>query len=193
MEQAASASHFIAIGASGGEGLDDIQELLRLLPRLGMAVVMVVLHRPSNEPSLLREILGRHSAMPVVVATEAEPFKPGICYLGEPSRHLTLTAGSRAHLVPGEGDRLRNKTVDILFNSVAAFAGQHAVGVILSGALADGSRGLAAIHAAGGATMVLEPGGKVRGMQQNAIDYDGPVDVIGTAADIARAITRLIA
>jgi two-component system chemotaxis response regulator CheB len=93
-----------------------------------------------------------------------------------------------AHLVPGHGDRLRGQTVDVLFESLAKHAGTRATGIVLSGSLADGSHGLAAIHAAGGRTMVLDPGDKDRGMQQNAIDYDGPISLIGTAKEIADAI-----
>jgi two-component system chemotaxis response regulator CheB len=67
-------------------------------------------------------------------------------------------------------NRYRNRTIDALFRSVAAHAGSRMVGVVLSGSLDDGSRGLAAIKAAGGTTMVLTPhwsGGK--GMPENAV------------------------
>ena len=57
---------FVAIGASGSEGLKDIGELLLALPQPFPAVVMVVLHRPSNKISHLQGILGRYCSMPVV-------------------------------------------------------------------------------------------------------------------------------
>ena len=41
--------------------------------------------------------------------------------------------------------------------------------------------------------MVLDPGRKPRGMQQNAMDYDGPIDFIGTTGHIAGAIGRIVA
>jgi chemotaxis response regulator CheB len=54
------------------------------------------------------------------------------------------------------------------------------IGVVLSGSLDDGSRGLAAIHDAGGMTMVLTPARPPQqGMPENAISYDGPIDLIG--------------
>ncbi len=130
--------------------------------------------------------------MPVVVAAETERFQPGTCYIGEPDGHLTLVDHNLAALVPGSGHRLRNRTIDTLFVSVARHAGRRALGVVLSGSLDDGSRGLAAIHAAGGLTMVLDPGGKPRGMQQNAIDFDGPISLVGTATAIAGAIGRVL-
>ena len=181
---------FVAIGASGAEGLDDIRALLHLLRKPVEAVVMVVLHRPSDKVSALRDVLARACRMKVVVASEAETLEAGVCYIGEPSGHLTLVDAHLAHLVPGSGNRLRGQTVDILFESLAKHAGARATGVVLSGALADGSRGLAAIHAAGGLTMVLNPSNKLRGMQQNAIDYDGSITLVGTSREIASAIDQ---
>lgn len=189
----AEAPCFVAIGASGGEGLNDIKELLSAIPKPTPAVVLVVLHRPSDRLSALREVLARGSEMPVVIAEEAEEFVPGRCYIGEPDEHLTLAAQNLADLVPGAGHRLRNRTIDTLFISVARNAGSRMIGVILSGSLDDGSRGLAAIHAAGGLTMVLDPQHKPRGMQQNAIDFDGPISFIGSAQEIADSIGRVLA
>ena len=183
--------YFVAIGASGSEGLNDLKDLLAHLPPLP-AVVMLVLHRPIDKISFLREILASNCSMPVIVATEAETLVSGTCYIGEPDEHLTLVDTNLAHLVPGSDNRLRNRTIDTLFESLAVHAGGRTIGVVLSGSLDDGSRGLAAIHAAGGTTMVLDPGYKPRGMQQNAIDYDGPISFIGNAAQISGAIGQVI-
>jgi len=54
----------VAIGASGGEGLEDIKALLAILPADLPAVVLVVLHRPSDQISHLKEVLSRVSQMP---------------------------------------------------------------------------------------------------------------------------------
>jgi two-component system chemotaxis response regulator CheB len=85
-----------------------------------------------------------------------------------------------------------NRTVDLLFQSVAAHGGERVIGVILSGSLDDGSRGLAAIHHSGGRTMVLSRASHTRGMPENAIAYDGPVDVIGDLRRIAGAIQHAV-
>ena len=162
------------------------------MPKPVLAIVMVVLHRLSDKLSHLREVLARGSSIKVVLAAEAEDLEKGVCYIGEPDGHLTLVDTHFAHLVPGGGHRLRDRTIDALFASLAAHVGTRAIGVVLSGALDDGSRGLAAIHAAGGLTMVLEPGTKPRGMQRNAIEYNGSISKIGAAAIIATAIDRAI-
>ena len=183
---------FVAIGASGSEGLGDIKDVLAGLTPLLDAIVMIVLHRPSDRISRLQRILARHAHMPIVIASEAESMSPSVCYIGEPDGHLTLTNAHVAHLVPGSGNRMRNQTIDMLFKSLADHAGQRTIGIVLSGALSDGSRGLAAIHDAGGLTMVLYPDGKPRGMQQNAIEYDGTINLIGSAGDIARAVNQVV-
>jgi two-component system, chemotaxis family, protein-glutamate methylesterase/glutaminase len=189
------AHHYVAIGASGGEGLHDIRALLRALPHPLAAVVMVVLHRPVDRISHLRATLAAATPAPVIIAREGERLEAGRVYIGEPAHHLTLIGDGAAGLVPGPGNEHRNRTVDLLFRSLAARAGPSVIGVVLSGSLDDGSRGLAAIHAAGGVTMVLTPdrGGDRCGMPENAIGYDGPIDVIGSPGAIAREITRRLA
>jgi two-component system, chemotaxis family, protein-glutamate methylesterase/glutaminase len=180
----------VGIGASGGEGLEDIGALLATLPFDLPAVVLVVLHRPSDRLSHLKDVLSRVSQMPVLVAAQGEHFRAGCCYIGEPNGHLSLAAKSNVRLVE---DKHRNRTVDILFNSVAAHAKRRAIGVVLSGSLDDGSRGLAAIAHAGGTTMVLTKQGVAEyGMPENAATYDGPIDVLGSATKIAREIVRRV-
>ena len=188
-----AAPHLVAIGASGADGVRDIIDLLRALRKQPAAVIMVVLHRPSDKISYLRDVLAQNCDIPIVIAAEAEHLTPGTYYVGEPDGHLTLVDRNLAHLVPGAGHRLRNRSVDTLFNSLAKHAGPRTIGIVLSGALDDGSRGLAAIRAAGGVAMVLEPGSKPRGMQLNAIDYNNPVDFIGTTQEIADRIRQVIA
>jgi two-component system chemotaxis response regulator CheB len=184
----------VAIGASGGEGLDDLRDLLSRLPRNLAAVVLVVLHRSSEQSSELRAVLARASRLPVLIASEGDRFRVGHCYVGEPNAHLSLAANSNVRLVEGGENRHRNRTVDILFDSVAVHAGARGIGVVLSGALDDGSRGLAAIRHAGGMSMVISHGGAAEwGMPLNAAEFDGPVDVVGSTAQIAQAIEARVA
>jgi two-component system chemotaxis response regulator CheB len=90
--------------------------------------------------------------MPVMVANRGERFEPAHAYIGEPGDHLTLAARSFGELVSDPEAQYRNRTVDLLFHSVAMHGGTRIIGVILSGSLDDGSRGAASIHHAGGLT-----------------------------------------
>jgi two-component system, chemotaxis family, protein-glutamate methylesterase/glutaminase len=180
----------LVIGASGRQGLDDIKAVLAALSHPLDAIVLVVLHRPRDRPSALREILARGLAIPVRVAEQGERLEPNAIYIGEPDQHLTLL-GARAELIE---EQHRNRTIDLLFKSVAEQAGRLTIGVVLSGSLDDGSRGLAAIHDAGGVTMVVKQERQSpRGMPDNAVDFDGPINVIGSPAFIARCINKLVA
>lgn len=192
MDRLLTLPHYVAVGASGSEGLNDIVDLLKSWPPYFPAVVMIVLHRPSDKVSNLQDVLARATQMPVLIATEAERFCPGSVYIGKPDEHLTLMAQEAASLINGIAHKYRNRTIDLLFNSVALHARERAVGIVFSGSLDDGSRGLAAIHAAGGVTMVLDPGRKPLGMQQNAIDFDGPITFIGTASQIGNAVEKIV-
>jgi two-component system chemotaxis response regulator CheB len=184
---------FVGIGASGAEGLEDIADLLKALSPKIAAVVMVVLHRRIFDTSShLRDILARCSQLPVNIAEDDEILLPGHCYIGESNAHLTLVGRNRVNLIRGTADELHERTIDTLFGSLAFHAGRRVIGVVLSGAFDDGSRGLELIHHAWGITMVLEPGSKPRGMQQNAIDFDGPISFIGTSAEIAGKITSIV-
>lgn len=179
----------IAIGASGSEGLTDIKELLAALPAKLLAVVMVVLHRRWDEPTNLRAILSRSSELPIIIADEEELLEVGKVYIGEPAQHLTQATNIFGKLTDDPVRNYRGRTVDLLFNSVATHAGGRMIGVVLSGSLDDGSRGLAAIHKAGGITMVLTPAlPPERGMPENAIQYDGPISLIGNSEKIAEGI-----
>ena len=183
---------FVAIGASGPEGLRSLLELLTCLPSSLSAVVLVVLHRAWGSHSYLKEILGSATKLPVIIAIDGARFEAGNVYIGEPSEHLTLAAKSCIEIVSDPGRRYGNRTVDLLFKSVAAHAKQCTIGVVLAGGLDDGSRGLAAIHSAGGLTMALTPTLGERGMPENAIAYDGPINVIGNPHEIAAAITLAV-
>ncbi|TNC07622.1 chemotaxis protein CheB [Methylobacterium terricola] len=184
---------FVAIGASGTDGLRDIQDVLSALPPVLDAVVLVVLHRSWDHPSRLAEILNRVSLLPVSVARAGERFAAGQVYVGEPGDHLALAANSFGRLVYDPDRRYRNRTVDLLFRSVAEHGGSRMIGIVLSGALDDGARGLAAINETGGLTMVLTPSRSVgRGMPENAIAYDGPIDLIGSPIEIAAGIREAV-
>jgi two-component system chemotaxis response regulator CheB len=185
---------FVAVGASGAEGLRDIKALLTALPASIPAVVLVVLHRPWDMPSNLRAILAHNCPHPVVIAEEGEKFERGTVYIGAPDQHLTLVARSFGESVDDPQRSHGNRTVDLLFRSVATHGRGRMIGVVLSGSLDDGSRGLAAIHEEGGLTMVLTPDLLPRqGMPENAIAYDGPIDTIGSTQVIASAILRAVA
>ncbi|MDR7038579.1 chemotaxis response regulator CheB [Methylobacterium sp. BE186] len=192
-EPGSAPDFYVALGASGPQGLDDIQRVLACLPRGLPAAVLICLHRPFDRMSHLQEILNRHSPLPIHLAQDGERLLSGHGYVGEPDAHLALAAQGACALLADPGNLHRNRTIDALFRSIAAHAPGRFIGVVLSGALDDGARGLAAIHAAGGVTMVLTPRPEAeRGMPENAIRHDGPIDFIGSPEAIAAEIVERV-
>jgi two-component system, chemotaxis family, protein-glutamate methylesterase/glutaminase len=183
-------SGFLAMGASGSSGLSQMIAVLRSLPEDIDAAVLVVLHRPFDRTSRLREVLAASSRLPVAIPDHGEKLQPGRCYLGEPARHLALAAGGVARLIDDPLHRLRNRTVDTLFRSVAEHGTRRAMGVVLAGSLDDGSRGLAAIETAGGRAGVLLSGsaGRWSGMPENALDHCREALVARSAGGMAEMI-----
>lgn len=90
---------FVAIGASGGDGLVDIKDLLRGLPADLEAIILVVLHRAWDRVSHLRAALAHASPFPVVIAEDGERFRTGTVYIGEPGDHLKLAAASLGEIL----------------------------------------------------------------------------------------------
>jgi two-component system chemotaxis response regulator CheB len=185
---------FIAIGASGAAGLADIKELLADLPDSLQAVVLVVLHRPWGRQSHLRSVLAHGSTLPLAIAGDGEHLDLGTVYIGRPDQHLTLAEDGLGELISDPVRRYRNRTIDLLFHSVAVNGGKRILGVILSGSLDDGSRGLEMIHNAGGHTMALarRNTGQFPGMPENAANYDGAIDLIGSVKEIAAGISAAV-
>jgi two-component system chemotaxis response regulator CheB len=73
-----------------------------------------------------------------VIASESKRLDVGKVYIGEPAQHLTLTANTFGKLTDDPARAYGGRTVDLLFNSVAAHAGKRIIGVVLSGSLDDG-------------------------------------------------------
>jgi len=180
----------VAIGASAG-GVEALSKLLHALPADLPAAVLITLHRPVARESQLQQILARVSRLPVVVARQGERLLPGKCYLGSPSRHLTVGPGLVANLV--HDGFYRGHNIDLLFSSLARNAGKRAIGVVLSGLLKDGSQGLVALKEVGGKALVQSPGeARFKDMPRSAIEFDGAVDKIGPVGELAHEICRLV-
>jgi two-component system, chemotaxis family, protein-glutamate methylesterase/glutaminase len=145
----------VGIGASAG-GVDALVRLVRLLPADLDAAVCVVLHIPAAGRSLLAPILARHSDLEIGVAEHDAPLEPGRVYVAPADRHLTVADG-RLQLDRGPKENAARPAVDPLLRSLAAEYGALAVGVVLSGALGDGTGGAVAIAEAGGTVIVQDP------------------------------------
>lgn len=157
----------VAVGASAG-GLHALRTLVGGLPAgFGMPVA-VVQHR-SKDSNLLCELLQECCRLPVHEVTDKQAIEPGTVYVAPPDYHLLAEDGYFI-LSTDEPVRFSRPSIDVLFDSVADAFAHDAVGVVLTGANGDGSRGLRRIVDAGGHGIVQDPEtAEVRVMPQAAI------------------------
>ncbi len=175
--------NIVVVGASAG-GVETLINLVGSLPADLPASVLVVLHIPAQNPSLLPEILSRSGQLKAVHPKDGEAIQQGCIYVAPPDRHL-LAAQGHVHLVRGPKENRLRPAIDPLFRSAAIAYGPKVVGVVLTGSLDDGTAGLRAIKRLGGVAIVqdpeeaLYPSMPLSALEHVAIDYKLPVSAIG--------------
>ncbi|HUB30043.1 MAG TPA: CheR family methyltransferase [Terracidiphilus sp.] len=179
----------VGFGASAGgiQAFKDIFSNLEL--GTGMAFVLVT-HMAPDQKSFLPAILERYTKLPVVPVENGQRPQPDHLYVLLPNQSLTIHEGIFHVEPPPEHDRV-HKTIDRFFYSLAADQKNHAIGVVLSGADADGALGLKAIKGEGGIALVQSPETALHGdMPRSSIASDH-VDMVIPPAEIAIELNRL--
>ncbi len=179
----------VVVGASAG-ALDALSIVLPALPAGYPLAVLVVVHLPGDRASYLADILGAKCRLPVAEATDKEPIRAGAVYLAPPDYHLLVEADFRLSLSGEEPVLYSRPSVDVLFESAADAYGPGLVGVVLTGASADGARGLAAVAAAGGLALVQRPDTAQAAAMPSAALAACPSAVSLTLAEIAERLVR---
>jgi two-component system CheB/CheR fusion protein len=180
----------VGIGASAG-GLEALSLLLPSLPKnLGLSYV-VVQHLSPTYRSMMSQLLGRETTMPVRDIEDSMSPEPNTVYITPPNRNLTLLDG-HFRLVEPAKESLPKPSVNRFFASLAEEIGESTIGIILSGTGSDGAAGIHAIKAAGGFTFSQDPEtAKYSGMPQSAIDT-GSVDWILPPENMGAEISLIV-
>ncbi len=146
----------VAIGASWG-GLHAVGTVLTGLgPGFGASVVVAQHRSPHEDKGILPELLSRRSGMPVADGSDKDALLAGRVIVAPAGYHLLVEDG-RVELSCEDMVQFSRPSIDVLFQSVAEEYGSRAIGVLLTGANADGACGLAAIAQRGGHTIVQDP------------------------------------
>jgi two-component system, chemotaxis family, protein-glutamate methylesterase/glutaminase len=182
---------FFGVGASAG-GIEALIGLLDLLPQRLDATIAIVVHRSVTRLSVLTDIFGRHSSMPVSEPEDQEPIRAGRIYLAPRDEHMTVE-GDVWRLTTSPPVNRWRPAVDPLLISASKHRGPDVVGVLLSGGGVDGVEGLIEIKKRGGLSIAQDPKQALQGsMPSSAIRYDD-VDLILRVEDIATVIPILAA
>jgi len=153
--------HLVAIGASWG-GLDVLRTVLGGLPSdLGAAVVVAQHRSPESHPTMFRDLLGAATRLKVCEADDKDTVEAGQVYLAAPDYHL-LIEGDALALSTDEPVQYARPSIDVLLASAAESFRERCVGVVLTGANADGAAGLARVAELGGQAVVQDPETAVR-------------------------------
>ena len=146
----------LIIGGSAGS----LEVLMELLPKLAFVptfAIVLVLHRKSTEDSTLEELISYKTGIPVAEVEDKTPLKPGFIYIAPSDYHLLFESNDILSLDTSEKINYSRPSIDVSFESASEAYGSSLVGILLSGANADGTEGLLSIKKAGGAIVVQVP------------------------------------
>ncbi|OCQ53693.1 Chemotaxis response regulator protein-glutamate methylesterase [Photorhabdus australis subsp. thailandensis] len=186
-----SSEKLIAVGASTG-GTEAIKSLLQPLPVTSPAL-LITQHMPPGFTRSFAERLNKLSQITVKEAENGERILPGHAYIAPGDRHMELCrngADYQVLITDAPAVNRHRPSVDVLFRSVAKFAGRNAVGVLLTGMGSDGAAGLLEMKQAGAYTLAQDEAScVVFGMPRAAIQL-GAVDEV---MDILKMSKRMLA
>jgi two-component system chemotaxis response regulator CheB len=184
------AHDIVVVGGSAGS-LDPLRTLLAELPATLPAAIFVVVHRPAHSHSNLCEILARGSSLSVRDACDGEPLAHGSVYVAPADHHLVLKQ-DRMLLTQTPRENQFRPAVDVLFRTAAVCFGSRVIGVILSGALDDGTAGLSAIKRCGGVAIVQAPSDAAYTEMPASAIRNVSVEHIIPAREIAHMIRQVV-
>jgi two-component system chemotaxis response regulator CheB len=180
----------IALGASAG-GIVALDRILSELPPDLPSAVVVVQHLEPHRPSLLAEILNRHTELVVTEARDGERLRPGRVYIAPPDRHLLVEADGTLRLSAEGPARGLRPSADRLFESVAAHAGGRVIAVVLTGTGRDGAAGIVAVKRGGGTVLAQDRTSSAFFGMPSAAVATGSVDQVLPLDAIAAELRRL--
>ncbi|WP_239021001.1 chemotaxis protein CheB [Pontibacter arcticus] len=176
--------NLILIGGSAGS----IEVIFKIIPALrdGFTIpVVLVIHRPaSSKEGFITDVLSTKTPLYLKEATEKEIIQPGTVYLAPADYHLLLEKDHTFSLEASEKVQYSRPSIDVTFEAAAEQYGETLVGIILTGANSDGSKGIEAIARHGGHTIAQDPAtAEISTMPQAAIST-GKVQQVLTTEEI---------
>ncbi len=179
----------VAMGTSTG-GTQALEAVLTALPRVSPGIV-VVQHMPEKFTEQFAKRLDGLCQVEVREARHGDRVLPGRVLIAPGGRHMLLKRnGAQYHvdIIDGPPVSRHRPSVDVLFRSVAKFAGKNALGIIMTGMGDDGARGLLEMKQAGASTIAQDEAScVVYGMPKEAVKL-GAADRVIPLSSIPAAI-----
>jgi two-component system chemotaxis response regulator CheB len=180
---AQTSERIVAIGTSTG-GTQALEAVLTALPRDCPGIV-IVQHMPEKFTASFAQRLNGLAQIEVREARNNDRVIPGLALIAPGGKHMLLKrSGAYYHVEVQDGPQVNRHrpSVDVLFRSVARFAGRNATGIIMTGMGDDGARGLKELRQTGARTFAQDEAScVVFGMPKEAIKLGGVDQVIGLA------------
>ncbi len=181
----------IVIGASTG-GIEAIRAILMPLQE-GFAVpIVIVQHLSPYSDNYMVTHLNGTCRINVKEADEKEKILPGSVYIAPPNYHVLLEKDESISLTVEPRENYSRPSVDILFESAADAYGNSLIGIVLTGANSDGSKGLKRIKELGGLAIVQDPKTAVASSMPKAAIEITAVDYILSLNEISKKLIELI-
>lgn len=167
----------VGIGASAG-GLEALQGFVKNLPTNTNITYILAQHLSPTYKSMMVNLLAKDSTIKIKEASNGDIVTADTMYICPPNKNIIVEDDKILIIDPKQLTYGPKPSINILFESIAANKGDKAIGIILSGTGGDGSRGVRAIKAEGGFTIVQQPqNAKYDGMPNSAINT-GNIDLI---------------
>jgi two-component system chemotaxis response regulator CheB len=183
----------IAVGASTG-GTEALKTFLSSLPH-DMPPILIVQHMPEKFTASFAKRLNDFCSLRVKEAEDLEPVMRNTVYIAPGNKHMAIKNHNGKLVIRIFNGDLVNRhrpSVNVLFNSVAAVKGKHAVGVIMTGMGDDGATGMQALKIGGAYTIAQdESSSVVFGMPHKAI-LAGGVSKVLPLQDIAKEVCEKV-
>jgi two-component system chemotaxis response regulator CheB len=182
----------VVIGVSAG-GIAALKVLLPALPASFPLPIAIVQHRDERSDGFLAAYLNKISGIAISEAEDKEPLSACHAYLAPAGYHLLIESDHSVSLSVDWRVNHSCPSIDVLFESAADVFGESLIGIVLTGANADGAHGLKVIKARGGLAIVQDPNSAEAMAMPHAALAATPVDHIVALAQIAPLLIRLAA
>lgn len=180
----------IVIGASAG-GVNALRQIAEDLPADLPAAVFMVVHIPASGRSYLPQIVMRSGPLEALHPSDGTPIEQQHIYIAPPDYHMELELGI-IRVLQGPKEHRNRPAIDPLFRSAAQVYRTRTIGVVLTGALTDGTLGLADIHQQGGVTIVQDPKEALYPSMPMSAQALVPVDYVCSLRAIGPLLEKLV-